>query len=751
MDAAQACLDGMNPEQRKAVQTIDGPLLILAGAGSGKTRVLTRRVAYLLAKGVPPWQILAVTFTNKAAGEMKNRVRDLVGAEADRLLVSTFHSACVRILRQDIEPLGFKRNFTIYDTDDQKRLVRNLLKDHDIDPKAWSPGKVRSLIDQAKNKMQDADAFAAERGTHANDPTPRIYRAYEKHLQIANALDFNDLLNHTVHLFQNHPAVLQRYQDRFRYVMVDEYQDTNLAQYLLVKLLAGQHRNLAVVGDDDQSIYAFRGANIRNILDFEKDFPETTVVRLERNYRSTSPILEAAHGVVRHNGARMAKKLWTDQEGGEKVRMVVAHDELEEAGRVLSYIQRGRRAGRRWSDFAIIFRTNAASRPFEQALVRARVPHVLVGARKFYERREVRDLLAYLKLVLNPTDDMACMRVVNVPSRGIGAVSIRGIRTIAETEGIPMLAAVEQWGAAGTSKARKAASAFFTLLESARPMAREVEPAELVAYLAEGSGYAPGLRNEDTPEAQARLENIGELAQAVAEDPVMELGDADPHPLDRLQAFIDRACLAGQADELPDDPQEEGMVTLLTAHLAKGLEFPVVFCTGMYEGGFPHHLSREREEDLEEERRLVYVAFTRAEKELIISRPRRRLQMGQGFQAVEASRFLDEIPDSVLTGDPGDAAGKARRRSALRPRAGGESAAQVPPKPVVPSGMYRTMEPSGPGALTPGTRVLHPTFGTGVIRRCEGSPENLKLHIAFDRHGPKAVYARFARLEVVLP
>jgi len=743
MNTEAACLEQLNAEQRAAVQTVDGPLLILAGAGSGKTRVLTRRVAYLLAKGVPAWQILVVTFTNKAAAEMKGRVRSLVGEGAERVLMSTFHSACVRFLRQDIEQIGFKRNFTIYDTDDQRRLMKQLLKDHDIDPKSWSPRKMMGIIEKAKTKMQDAEAFSTERGVHANDPSPRLFRAYERHLKVANALDFNDLLNHTVRLLQQHPGVLARYRDRYRYVMVDEYQDTNLSQYLLVKLLAGEHRNLAVVGDDDQSIYAFRGANIRNILDFEKDFPEVKVVRLERNYRSTSPILEAAHGVVRHNGARMPKKLWTEQEGGEKVRLVVTQDEMEEASQVLRHIQRGRRSGKRWSDYAIIYRTNAASRPFEQALVRARVPHILVGARKFYERREIRDMLAYLKLVLNPTDDMACLRVINVPSRGIGAVSIRGIRNIAEGEGIPMLAAVERWGQTGSGKARKAALEFFSLLKSATGQARELPPGELVAHLTEASGYAPALRVEDTPEAQGRLENVAELARAVEEEPIFQADEIDPNPVDRLQAFVDRACLAGQSDELPDEDLGEGQVTLLTAHLAKGLEFPVVFCTGMVEGGFPHHLSREREEDLEEERRLVYVAFTRAMSELVITRPRRRLVMGQGFQTVEPSRFLEEIPAEVITGDTAPAP-SWRRRERSTPD---EEAA---PAQAQPQGLFRTMEPEGPGDFAPGTRVMHPTFGTGVIRKCEGRPENLKLHIAFDRHGAKAVYARYARLEVVL-
>ena len=381
MISDSACLDGLNPEQRTAVSQVDGPLLILAGAGSGKTRVLTRRVAYMLTQGIDPWSILAVTFTNKAAEEMRNRVRDLAGVSADRVMVSTFHSACVRFLRSDIESLGYKRNFTIYDTDDQSRLLKTLAKEANVDIKALPVAKMRSTIDQAKTKMQSADDFAASRRATIGDPMVRIYRGYEAHLRVANAVDFNDLLNLTVRIFEENPDILERYRARFRYVMVDEYQDTNLAQYKLVKMLASGHRNLAVVGDDDQSIYAFRGADIRNILDFERDFPDATVIRLEQNYRSTSPILKAAHAVVSKNAGRMEKELWTSKEQGRKVHLMIARDDTEEAHRVLRQIRRLQDEGFAYKDCAIIYRTNAASRPFEQAFVRGRVPHVLVGAK----------------------------------------------------------------------------------------------------------------------------------------------------------------------------------------------------------------------------------------------------------------------------------------------------------------------------------------------------------------------------------
>ena len=744
----RSALDGLNEEQRAAAAQIDGPLLILAGAGSGKTRVLTRRIAHMIASGVAPWNILAVTFTNKAAAEMRERVRAMVGGDADRVLVSTFHSACVRFLRQDIECLGYGRNFTIYDSDDQSRLLKVLAKEANVDIKAFPLAKLRSTIDQAKTKMQDATEFAAGRRAMIGDPMARVYRAYEEHLRIANAVDFNDLLNLTVRMFEEHPEVLARYQERFKYIMVDEYQDTNLAQYKLVKLMAGAHRNLAVVGDDDQSIYAFRGADIRNILDFERDFPDATTVRLERNYRSTSPILKAAHAVVSNNRGRMAKELWTDRESGEKVHLMIARDDNEEASRVLRQIQRLRNDGHRYGDFAIIYRTNASSRPFEQAFVRARIPHVLVGAKKFYERREIRDLVAYLRLILNPTDNMAFNRVINVPARGIGAAALAGIKAVADNSGVPMLEAAQTWSQ-GTGRGRKGAKAFCALIEKARVSALSVAPGELVSFIAEQSGYAEGLRAEQTPEAQGRLENLAELARAVEDEGA---GDPELHPMDRLQAFIDRASLSGQSDELPEEDRTEGAVTLLTAHLAKGLEFPVVFCVGMVEGGFPHHRAREREEDLEEERRLVYVAFTRAMARLYVTRAERRMVMGMGYQHAEPSRFLDEIPSHLLGGDK-----PAARPAWATPSSGFSSnrfptAARTMRRPAAaerPADL-RTFTPESVEEFQPGTRVMHPTFGLGEIQRVEGRSQSLKLHIRFDRYGAKSVYAQFAKLEVVL-
>jgi len=749
-----ACLEGLNPEQRVAAEQIEGPLLILAGAGSGKTRVLTRRVAFMLQSGIPPWQILAVTFTNKAAAEMRERVREMVGEQANRVLVSTFHSACVRFLRADIEVLGYKRNFTIYDTDDQSRLLRNLAKEANIDVKAWPVAKMRSAIDQAKVKMQDPDAFAAERRAHPGDPMGRIYRGYADHLRTANAVDFNDLLNLTVEMFASNPALLTQYRERFRYVMVDEYQDTNLAQYRLINLLAGEHRNLAVVGDDDQSIYAFRGADIRNILDFERDFPEAKVIRLERNYRSTKNILKAAHGVVQNNRGRMEKELWTEAGEGEQVQLIIASDDTEEAHRVLREIQRLHGQGIRYREMAIIYRTNAASRPFEQTFVRARVPHILVGARKFYERREVRDMLAYLKLILNPTDNMALLRVVNVPARGIGAKAIQGIQAVAASQGAPLLAACRIWSQ-GSGRGRKGAKAFCAIVEKAREQVLKIPPGALVSFIAEESGYAEGLRVEDTPESMARLENIQELARAVEEDGL----EGEAHPMDRLQAFIDRACLTGQDADLPDEHNEDGAVTMLTAHLCKGLEFPVVFCAGMVEGGFPHHRAREKESDLEEERRLVYVAFTRAMQRLYLTRSRRRLVMGMGFQSAEPSRFLDEIPEEVMGGDKEPERPAWARNSDSGFSSGrGFSSARFPTttrRPRAPTAAerpddLRTFAPEDPSEFQPGTRVMHPTFGLGEIKRVEGTQQSLKLHIRFDQHGSKSVYARFAKLEVVL-
>ena len=776
----QDILAGLNDEQRRATSTINGPLLILAGAGSGKTRVLTHRIAYMLDNGVKPWNILAVTFTNKAAAEMKQRVGALVGDRADRILVSTFHSACVRFLRRDIAALGYRTSFTILDTDDQLRLIKSILKDIGIDPKARPPRGFLSHIDQAKNRLRRPDKSAADRGDHSE----QVFLRYEQSLKANNGVDFNDLIGLMVKLFREHPDILARYQERYRYLMVDEYQDTNAAQYQLIQLLAGKYRNLAVVGDDDQSIYAFRGADISNILNFNKDFPDATVIRLERNYRSTNTILKAAGAVVANNSGRMAKTMWTEAGDGEKIGVIIGGDEEEEARQVIMRIQKMRREGRRPGDFAIIYRSNAASRIFEQQLLMARLPHVLIGAQKFYERREIRDVVAYLKLILNPADDMAFQRVINAPPRGIGGKSVQGIIEEANIRGVPLLEAARGWAMRGRGKARTSAGDFCRMIDTFARDALTVEPWELVKQVVARSGYLDRLNAENTPEAQSRQENIAELIRAMeaARD---EEAEEDETSLERLQRFLDKATLTSPTEDIPDPDQ--GRITLLTAHLAKGLEFPVVFVVGMYEGGFPHFRSLEKQEDIEEERRLIYVAFTRAEKKLFVTRPRRRLSFAGGEATrgdAEPSRFLSEIPQELIdyrqsgrrsqrglfsqesrndrrqrlgfsSGSPRRSA--PRRTSPGRTAASGSSraaraASSLSTSPSAPplSDTYQTITPEDPSQLTPGTRVIHPRFGPGVIRSRAGAPNNPKLQIHFDQHGPKNILARYANLEIVL-
>lgn len=775
---AEPLLDGLNEPQRLAVVTTEGPLLILAGAGSGKTRVLTHRIAWLVQQGVAPWRILALTFTNKAAQEMRHRVEQIVGDPAKRMMVTTFHSACVRFLREDIQHLGYPRSFVVYDTDDQLRLVKEIMRVDNIQGKDWTPAKLRGAIDRAKNKMTTPDQLAEELRSSPGNPTVRVYRRYDAALKAAGAVDFNDLLNLMVKLFQEHPAVLRRYQERFRYIMVDEYQDTNKAQYTLLQLLmkrpAGESRNLAVVGDDDQSIYAFRGADIQNILDFERDFPEVTVVRLEQNYRSTEPILEVAHAVVRHNRGRMEKKLWTAQKQGEAVRLITSMDEAEEAETIAGEIRRGSKSGdgtgTRYGDVAIIYRTNAASRPFEQVMVRAGIPHILVGAARFYERKEVRDLLAYLKLILNPADNMALLRIINVPGRGIGPKAVDGIRDAAEAEGLPMLAGLRRWSQ-DKGKAKEEGRKLCVLLDQWRESLGTLPAGELVHRVVEQSGYGPMLRAENTDESKGRLENLEALARAVEErfddamlydDLFREESSVDlEDPEARLRFFVDRVSLAGQDESLPG-PEDEGKVTLLTAHLAKGLEFSTVYVVGMHEGGFPHFRAMEDERELEEERRLAYVAFTRAKSRLVLCRARRRLVPGSGFKDVPPSPFLRLIPPHLLKqGSTWSSAGSgpspfeqrlaARQRPASTWTAPASLSARPGPAATANEESVRTVALDDATAVRAGMEVLHPTFGRGTVQEVQGSPGNQKLVVHFRHHGRKSLMARMANLELVLP
>ncbi len=777
-------LEGLNPEQARAVQHQDGPLLILAGAGSGKTRVLTRRIATLIERGVRPWNIYAVTFTNKAAGEMKERVTHLVGPRGHDAWVSTFHSSCVRILRRDIAPLGYTGSFAIWDDDDQGKVLKRILSDQKIDPKRHPPAKFRAAIDRAKNALKgpaDIEEFPG-------DKVRVVFEAYEARLKAANALDFNDLINKVVELWEQHPDVLARWRDRFRYVMVDEYQDTNAAQYKLLRLLAGEHQNLAVVGDDDQSIYSFRGADIQNILSFTKDFPGATVVRLEQNYRSTQNILRAASAVVKNNSQRMEKTLRTEADVGLPLSLQNYPDDQTEADSVVATI-RSQQKDRKFSDFAVIYRTNAQSRPFEKALTQWRIPYTLVGGRKFYERREVRDLLGYLRLVVNAADDMSFQRVINVPTRGLGEKALEGLLADAANAGTPLLEAARHRAVLG-GRTAGAFNAFVTLIDGFTARARLVSPGELVQHVAEATGYLAELRAEQTDEAQARIENIEELVRAAGD---MEV-DPDASPFDRLIAFMDRAALAGQADELPDDGT--GAVTLLTAHLAKGLEYPVVFLVGMAEGCFPHSRA-EREEDIEEERRLVYVAITRARERLYMSFPRSRRSMQGGWIDSVGSRFIEEIPPEVFGREPvkretpswlrgpprppGAPPRPAPRAEAVpwtrpTPPAPPRPATDAPPAvgwtrgslpvPAAPrqAGLFsrpaiedeerpvgRRMAPDSLESFTVGAEVYHPLLGAGTIQKRDGLSSNPRLTIHFRNHGPRTVFAVSARMEILLP
>jgi len=756
-------LAGLNPEQARAASTTKGPLLVLAGAGSGKTRVLTHRLAYLIHEaGVRPGNILAVTFTNKAAGEMRERVRHMVGEEARWLRLSTFHSFCVYVLRRDIHHLGWSPRFTIYDVADQKQLIKRLMKATGVDGSKFRPARVLRAIDQAKNRMIAPEDYDTHFPSAPGDPTAKLYPLYEQQLRKLDAVDFNDLINLTVRLWTQHPAVLAAWRRRYQHILVDEYQDTNQAQFQLIQLLGGQHGNVMVVGDDDQSIYAFRGADIRNILDFGETFPDPTVVRLEQNYRSTGNILKAAHAVVSNNRGRMDKKLWTDAGDGAKLQMLVGQDEREQAHLVVDRIRSLRREGLRYRDIAIIYRTNASSRAFEERLVRADIPHVLVGSVKFYERREVRDLVAYLKLVLNPADDVAFERVINSPRRGIGAKGLDDLRRLAAARGVPLLEAAEEWGQ-GKGRGRKGAREFVSIIAGLRKALDTMAPGALVERAVADTGYRAALEAEGTDEAAARLENLEELARAVG-DPDLELDPdeadaADADPRMRLQLFLDKASLASQADELPGD-DEEGRVTLLTAHLAKGLEFPAVFVVGLHQGGFPHFMAMNNEDELEEERRLVYVAFTRAMKQLILCRPRRRFNPhSRQFEDAGPSRFLEEIPAELIdwgrarSRSTDDRAARAERLGFGGPspfaRPGRRAAPAPAPRPSLPTGTIRTRTPEGLEDLTKGTRVLHKNFGLGEIRAVSGSPSNPKIGVAFDSGVSKQLLARFAGLEVV--
>ncbi|HET8672066.1 MAG TPA: UvrD-helicase domain-containing protein [Thermoleophilaceae bacterium] len=687
--APEALLEGLNDPQREAVQHGEGPLLILAGAGSGKTAVLTRRIAYLVhTRAARAGEILAITFTNKAAQEMRERVELLVGRQARAMWVMTFHSACVRMLRAEAERLGYTRGFTIYDEADSLRLIKQSMEELDVDPKRFAPRAIKRQISDAKNQLIDAQGYRIKVGSFFEQTAADVYEVYEQRAHSMNAMDFDDLLFRCVNLFELFPEVLEKYRHQFRWVLVDEYQDTNRAQYRWLELLAGEHRNLCVVGDPDQSIYAFRGADIRNVLEFEHDFPDARVIRLEQNYRSTQTILSAADAVVSNNRARMAKTLWTDLGQGDPVHVRELEDEHAEARFVVNEIERIVDGGGSRDEVAVFYRTNAQSRVLEDMLTRYKLPYQVIGGTKFYERAEIKDAVAYLTLLVNPQDAVAFQRVVNSPRRGIGDTTQARIVGHANTLGEPVwdVASVPEEVPGLGAAAVKSVGRFMSIMERLRERVENASVGELLRDTLSESGYLEALEAERTIEAQGRIENLEELVGVAREyDSVAE----EPS----LEEFLQQIALFSDQDALRDD---EGTVTLMTLHNAKGLEFPVVFIIGCEEGVFPHSRAVESG-DLEEERRLCYVGITRAKRELYLSYARMRSLYG-GRDWNLPSRFLDEIPAELTD---------RQEQESRRPRAfatrwdRGEPASRPEPKPGA--------------SFSLGEDVVHASFGEGVV------------------------------------
>ncbi len=731
----------LNPAQQEAVSHRGSPLLIVAGAGSGKTRVLTQRVAHLIRnEGVRPSEILAITFTNKAAREMQERVAALVGPASRAMWVMTFHSACVRILRREAGRLGISTNFSIYDAADSQRLMSMVVKDLDLDPKRNPPRGLSSRVSHLKNELIDEETFARRAETPADRVLAEAYAEYQRRLRRANAFDFDDLIGSTVALLQLFPDVAEHYRRRFRHILVDEYQDTNHAQYVLVRELVGDGTagvppgELCVVGDADQSIYAFRGATIRNIEEFERDYPDAKTVLLEQNYRSTQTILDAANRVIARNGGRRAKRLWTDAGAGKPIVTYVADDEHDEARFVADEIDAlVDDAGVRPADVAVFYRTNAQSRSLEEIFVRVGLPYTVVGSVRFYERREIRDAVAYLRAIANPDDDVSVRRVLNVPKRGIGDRAEEVIESFAQRERISFGAALDRAaeipGLASRSQAQVVA--FAQLLSDLRTLEEAgAGPATLLQAILEQTGYLAELQASHDPQDETRVENLAELESVGAE---YERDTEDPS----LAGFLERVSLVADADEIPDD--EEGVVTLMTLHTAKGLEFPVVFLTGMEDGVFPHIRSLGSESELEEERRLAYVGITRARERLYLSRALSRSAWGSPMHN-PASRFLDEIPPELV---------ESRRDEPLLTWSGSTSASA--PRPMAASGALKRPEPTAGTrpvvALAVGDRVLHKTFGMGTVTGTSGVGDKAEATIDFGSVGTKRLLLRYAPVD----
>ena len=720
-------LTGLNKEQQQAVQHTEGPLLILAGAGSGKTKVLTVRIAHLLAQGVNPYEILAITFTNKAAKEMKSRVEGLVGDVANRIWLSTFHSFCAKFLRFELDNfLGYNSNFTIYDTSDSQAVIKAALKALNLDDKYYPVGAMIAAISDAKNKLLFASDFRKQARDFYQQKVADVYEYYERELRKNNALDFDDLLLVAVKLLQSNEAVLDKYSKRFRYVMIDEYQDTNHAQYLLAKLLASYWKNIVVVGDADQSIYAWRGADIQNILDFEKDYPNCTSIKLEQNYRSTKIILDAANAVIENNEGRPKKNLWTDKTEGAKIQHFTAQSEHEEAAFIGDTIAKKHDIhGVPYGDMAILYRTNAQSRVLEEALIKRALPYTMVGGTKFYDRKEIKDVLAYLRVLYNPFDDLSLLRIINVPKRSIGATTVAKLQDYARANGTSLFMTLTQLHLVDTikGKTKEKLEEFGILIFTLVAEMEDKTVLDILESILDRTGYLAQLEESTDPQDQARAENIGELL-SVAKD------FQDTNPTGTVEDFLEQVALVNDVDSFE---QEESKVTLMTLHAAKGLEFPIVFLGGLEEGLFPHSRTLMNPEEIEEERRLAYVGITRTEKELYISNATTRTVFGRTSSYLP-SRFIDEIPEELVDGL------RAKRK--------------VPDdiKRHVPQHMSVTSRPVTKPIVRNeviadwkvGDTAIHSKWGNGKVINVAGDGAGMKLTIEFPTQGVRVVMAKFA-------
>ena len=760
----QNLLEGLNDKQYEAVINTDGPCLVIAGAGSGKTKVLTHKIAYLMQeKDIKPWNILAITFTNKAANEMKERVEALVGDDAKDMWIGTFHSICVKILRRFIDRIGFDHSFVIFDTSDQRTLIKECLKDLKIDDKMFTDRIVQFEISNAKNDMKEPEEYEAMvKGDYRREKIASVYNLYQRRLKENNAIDFDDIINYTIKIFKENDDVLDYYTNKFNYILVDEYQDTNKSQFTLIRLLAKAHGNITVVGDNDQGIYSFRGADISNILNFEKDFKGTKIIKLEQNYRCTQNILNAANSVIKNNEVKYKKKLWTENEEGALPTFHVSDDEYDEGRYIVEEINHLRREEYyKYSDFAILYRMNSQSRAIEEILRREDIPYKIVGGLKFYERKEIKDIIAYLRLINNPSDNLALKRIINEPKRGIGKTSLDKIQAISEQTGIPMYQIIKEADQYGLSRVYSNAQGFIEVIEDLISKKDEYTITELIKHTLKETGYTKALEDENSIEAENRIENLEEFLTVAVQ---FEEEEAD----NDLSTFLEGITLSSDIDGMDE---EEESVTLMTLHSAKGLEFPVVFLVGMEEGIFPGYKSIGEPKELEEERRLCYVGITRAKNNLYLTCSRQRTMFGS-TSCNPVSRFVKEIPENMLEGaNEIDSEPENKFKDSNYEWSYGKSGnngkvvsykVDIPSSKPEPSFAFKSAESflaklnnkaqgndTDLSKYKEGQRIYHKRFGEGNISEIEPEGDDLKLDIQFDKVGHKRLMAKFANLEII--